>query len=149
MLKIMFPIFQREVMWTSTKHRVSLGLPLVMDLPTAMINPAAASHLHPLPPSLASWCGWWPRVALTLLKTSQNLTKILPDVACVMMADDATYNARLDAFWLTTVLIFCMQIANLCRTRRRELVPPIAGEMSCKKPTTAPRSTFHLTERQR
>lgn len=45
----------------NTHHRVDLGLPLVMDLPTAMENLVPASHFHPSPPPLTSW---WSRMVL-------------------------------------------------------------------------------------
>jgi len=65
-----------------------------------------------------------------------------------MMADGAIHKTKLplNAFWHTTVLIFCMLIANLCRTRRHGLVPPIAGEMG-KKPTTA--APWHFPPRRK
>lgn len=50
-------LFQPEVRGMPTNHRVGLGLPLVMDLPTAMENQAPASHWNPLPPPRASCHG--------------------------------------------------------------------------------------------
>lgn len=113
-----------------TNHRVDLGLPLVMDLPTATKKVAPASYVHPLPPPLASCCGG-PGWLQPFIQHCQGLPH-----KYVLTSFHYT-EPPLNAFWLTTMLIFHIQIAASCRSRRHGLLPFVAREMAWRKPTTA------------